>query len=165
MHIIVQRVLTALILLTTVSLGAKAFAQEIAENEVERFLMEIDSAIRAMDTEQIEATLAPDAVFSFRIDAPEGEQFMQLNRDEYMANLNNLLESVVSYEFEMEIIAIESQAEHATALLHVKERLVWNDRIQNSFAVESVIIERRDGRLMVVQVTGEVKIDEPIHSA
>ena len=171
MHIIVQRTLSVLILLaillTAFSLGANALAQKIAENEVDRFLTEIDNAIRAMDAERIEATLAPDAVFSFRLDTPEGKEFLQLNRDEYMANLNALLESLVGYEFEMEVIdiVIENQGERATVLLHVNERLVWTDRIQNSFAVESVTIERRDGRLLVVQVTGEVKVDEPIHSA
>ena len=171
MHIIVKRALTALILLTILlsafSLGANALAQKIAENEVDRFLTEIDNAIRAMDVERIEATFAPDAVFSFRYDTPEGEEFIQLNRDEYMANLNNLLESLVGYEFEMKVIdiVVENQGERALALLHVKESLVWADRVQNSFAVESLTIERRDGRLMIVQVTGDVKIDEPIHSA
>ena len=167
MHIIVQRAFTALILLTTVLLSANALAQKITENEVDRFLTEIDSAIRVMDFNRIEATLAPDAVFSFRLDAPEGEEFIQLNRDEYMTNLNNLIESVVGYEFEMKVIdiTIENQGERATATLHVKERLTWSDKTQNSFAVESVIIERREGRLQVVHVTGDVKIDEPIHSA
>ena len=167
MCIIVKRALTALIFLTTLSLGAVAVAQTIDEPEVNRFLTEIDNAIRAMDVERIEATLAPDAVFSFRLDTPEGEEFIQLNRDEYMGNLDELLESLVGYEFEMQVIdiVIENQGERATALLHVKERLVWSDRMQNSFAVESVVIERRDGQLMVVQVTGNVKVDEPIQSA
>ena len=167
MHIIVQRAFNALIFLTASLLSANALAQQITENEVNRFLTEIDSAIRVMDFDRIETTLAPDAVFSFRIDAPEGEEFVQINRDEYMANLSNLMDSVVGYDFEMKVIGItiENQGERATAILHVKERLTWSDKMQNSFAVESVIIERREGRLQVVQVTGDVKIDEPIHSA
>ena len=147
--------------------AAAGRTEAISEAEVRAFLDEISQAVRDKDTAAIADAIAPDALLSFRIRTAEKEETVELNRDEYIFMLEQILPTLIDYEFDVEVkeIAIEESGERAKLVVHVRERLVWPERKQDSFTVETMLVERRGGRLLIVLVAGEVDVQEAILTA
>lgn len=163
------RALGATFALLTLLYAALAQSQpaELTRETVTAYLKAMESAIHNNDMDAIAATLAPEVMISFKIDSAEGEEYVQFNRDEYMATLYALLPTLTDYSFKMTIknIEIDAQNQRAQVTLDVWEKLVWPEQQQESYAREVIVLEQRDGQLLAILITGHVKVDKPVLSA
>lgn len=143
-------------------LSPLAMAQPISEAEVETFLEEVETALRNRDMEAVAETLAPSATLHFIVRSQDGDEPVILDRDSYMRSISRTLGSVDDYQFSVTVqeIRIENEGQQAQIQLTVREHLVWPDREQSSTTMETVVVERIDGRLRATEIRGVVLMDD-----
>ena len=151
-----------LLLCCVLVLPLPVLAQSITRTEAQEFVKSVEAALEARDMVAVADSLAPSATLRFVVRSHRGDETVELDRDSYIQSISSVLESVTDYQFQVTVdeIRIENQGERARLRLTVRERLVWPDREQYSTTMETVVVERVDGKLRATEIVGVVRIEE-----
>ena len=154
-----RRALASLVLFGSVA--AAAPPPRLTDADVRRFMAEVTAASQARDVERIGALMAADCVVVFRSgDARDGGA-SELDKPAYLSRLRDgytALREVSDYSYATSNLQVQLTADAQQAIVDadITERLTFNERKLVTQSHEASVIERRDGRLVLVRVSGTV---------
>lgn len=159
-HSLPARRLLAALALALVGTGALAAPPRLQEPDVKAFMQEVAAASQARDVERIGNLMSADCVVVFSDQA--GHVAGELTRESYLSRLREgttALGDVAGYRYQMENLRVQLTADARQAIVDadVTEALRYNERDIVTHSHEASVVERRDGVLKLVKVTGTVK--------
>ena len=152
--------LGAIVLAASVT-AAPAPAPRLTDSAVRALMAEVVAASKARDVGRIGALLADDCTVAFFGSDATQPRLDEMTRDQYLARLRDgysSLSALKAYDYAAGNlqVALSADGRQASVDADVTETLSFNDHEVVTRSHEASVVELRDGRALIVKVTGSV---------